>query len=161
MSKKKRFTQNRLKKPYARVLIPEEDGTYSAELLEFPGCFADGDTPGDAIQNLEEAAVSWIEAASGQGQDIPEPLASRGYSGKISLRLPRSIHKKAARFAQKDDISLNQFFVGAVAARVGAEEFYDRLVDRLERRLLPVVSMMRTQQVLTVGYLNIKVNAGS
>ena len=51
------------------------------------------------------------------------------------LRLPRSIHKQAARFAKKDDVSLNQFFASAIAARVGAEEFYDHLTKRLEERL--------------------------
>ncbi len=121
-----------LKQPYARVLIPNEDNAFSAEILEFPGCIAQGDTPNDAIQNLENAAVSWIEAALGQGQDIPTPSANYGYTGKIALRLPRSIHKKAIQLAHRDGTSLNQFLLGAIAARVGAEDFYGKLLERLE-----------------------------
>jgi antitoxin HicB len=139
-------TQDRLKKPYARILIPAEDGTYAAELLEFPGCYAQGDTPGEAIQNLEDAAASWIEVALEQGQDIPEPFATYGYSGSINLRLPRSIHKRAARFAQKDRVSLNQFFTTAIAARVGAEEFYDHLVKMLKDQLMQCTQIMNVQQ---------------
>jgi predicted RNase H-like HicB family nuclease len=135
MSNPKQLVREYLKAPYARLLVPEEDGTYSAELLEFPGCFAEGDTPNEAIQNLERSATAWIEAALERGQDIPEPHATYGYSGKLNLRLPRSIHKQAARFAQRDDVSLNQFLACATAARVGAEEFYDRLVERIEARL--------------------------
>ena len=127
-----------LRKPYARILTPEEDGTYSAQLLEFPGCFAEGDTAAEAIEDLEKAAASWIEASREQGREVPEPLASYAYSGKINLRLPRSIHKQAARFAQKDDVSLNQFFASAIAARVGAEDLYERLAQRLEARLAPL-----------------------
>lgn len=124
-----------LKKPYARILIPTEDGTYSAELLEFPGCYTQGDTPQEAMDNLDDAAEAWIDAAIEQGQDIPEPFATHGYSGKVSLRLPRSIHKKAASFAQKDGVSLNNFFTSAIAARVGAEDFCEQLINRIEERL--------------------------
>jgi predicted RNase H-like HicB family nuclease len=124
-----------LKKPYARILIPEDDGGYSAELLEFPGCFACGKTAGEAIENLEKASISWIEVAKHHNQDIPEPLANYGYSGKLNLRLPRSVHKQAARFAQKDAVSLNQFFMSAIASRVGAEDLYDRLVEKIENRI--------------------------
>ena len=121
-----------LKLPYARVLIPDEKGTFSAQILEFPGCFSQGRTPDEAFQNLENAALAWIEAALLQQQDIPPPSASYGYTGKVALRLPKSIHKKAMELAQRDGTSLNQYLVSAIAARVGAEDLYGRLVERLE-----------------------------
>jgi predicted RNase H-like HicB family nuclease len=126
--------QEYLKEPYARILIPDEQGGYSAEILEFPGCVAEGETADETIQALERAAESWIQAALDQGQNIPEPLMNQGYGGKIALRLPRSLHRQAARMAERDGVSLNQFFVSAIAARVGAEEFYNRMAERLEER---------------------------
>lgn len=157
MSETKRLAQQYLKAPYARILIPEDDGTYSAEILEFPGCFAEGDTLAEAMQNLERTAAAWIKATLEQGQDIPEPHATHGYSGKTNLRLPRSIHKKAAQFARRDDVSLNQFLACAAAARVGAEEFFDHLVSRLEDRLRPTGSVIsvNVQHVLTLGVLSL------
>ena len=65
-----------LARPYSRVLIPEEDGGYSAHMLEFKGCFAEGDTAEEAIQNLESAAESWLLACLDLGQLIPEPEVS-------------------------------------------------------------------------------------
>jgi predicted RNase H-like HicB family nuclease len=127
-----------LKEPYSRILIPV-DGTYSAKVLEFHGCFAQGKTPEEAYANLEKAAESWIEAALSQGQEIPPPLASYDFSGRIALRIPRSIHKQAAKFAEMDDTSLNQFFLTAIAARIGAEEFYERLSNRLEAKCMTFV----------------------
>lgn len=127
-----------LAKPYARIVIPAEDGSYFAEILEFPGCFAQGTTAEEAIRNLERAAQSWIEVAQDQGQEIPPPMAVQDYSGKVLLRMPRGIHKQAARYAQRETTSLNQFISAAVAARVGAEEFYDRILTRLEGQLMPV-----------------------
>ena len=126
-----------LRKPYTRVLIPAEEGGFSAEVLEFPGCFAEGESAEEAIRNLEAAAESWIEAALEMGQEIPSPSANSEYSGRIGLRLPPSLHRSAARLADRDDTSLNQFFISAISARVGVEEFVDRLIIQIEERLTP------------------------
>lgn len=124
-----------LKKPYTRILIPNEGGSYSAEILEFVGCYAQGDTPNEAINDLEEAARSWIVACLELGQEIPEPLMNQGYGGKIALRLPRSLHRQATRMAERDGVSLNQFLVSAIAARVGAEDSLARIMEKFEQRI--------------------------
>lgn len=126
--------EEHLRQPYARVVIPTEDG-YHAEILEFPGCFAQGESPEEAYRSLEEAAYSWIEACHEQGQEVPAPSANAGYSGKIVLRLPKSIHRRAAVMAERDGVSLNQFLVSAVSSRVGAEDLYASIAQRLERRM--------------------------
>lgn len=131
MRKKAASIQGYLRKPYSRILIVNEDGTYTAEILEFHGCFAEGNTPDEAIHNLDAAAQDWIKAAIEAGQEIPEPAFNAGYSGHLALRLPRSLHRQAARLAERDGVSLNQFLITTVAARVGAEDLYARLVDRL------------------------------
>lgn len=123
-----------LKQPYSRVLIPDAEG-YSSEILEFPGCYAQGKTPEEAFKNLEEAALAWIESSLEQGHEIPPPSFNAGYGGKIALRLPRSIHRLAAQMAERDGVSLNQFLVSAIAARIGAEDLYDRIVRRLDVRI--------------------------
>lgn len=110
------------KLPYARILIPDPSGGFFAEILELPGCFAEGETANETVEALERAMRSWIEAALDQGQEIPEPTASQGYAGKIALRLPRSIHKRAAQMAARDNTSLNQFLLAAIAERVGVKE---------------------------------------
>jgi predicted RNase H-like HicB family nuclease len=122
-------------KPYARVFTPDPSGGYAAQVLEFPGCFSDGDTPDEAYRNLQEAAENWVEAALAQGMAIPEPFATQGYSGTVSLRLPRSIHRRAAEYAHKDGVSLNQFLLSAIAARVGAEDLLPVIASKLDSRL--------------------------
>lgn len=125
-----------LKAPYARILIPDETGGFSAEILEFPGCFAEGETADEAMQALDRAAKAWIEAALDQGQAIPPPLANQGYAGKVALRLPRSVHRRAAQFAERDGTSLNQFLLTQIAAGIGAEEFYSRLVENVAAKVV-------------------------
>lgn len=125
-----------LKQPYSRVLIPDEDGGYSAEILEFPGCFSQGDTAEEAVSNLEEAAKNWIEATLEAGRPIPPASSDYDYAGKVALRLPRSYHRQAVRMAERDGVSLNQWLVSAVAARLGAEELYNRIAERAENSWL-------------------------
>jgi predicted RNase H-like HicB family nuclease len=63
-----------LKLPYGRVIIPEPDGTFRAEIIEFPGCIAVGDTEGEARASLERVAESWLQATIAMGLRVPEPI---------------------------------------------------------------------------------------
>jgi predicted RNase H-like HicB family nuclease len=116
-----------LKGPYARVLIPDsETGTYTARILEFPGCVTQGDSEQEALVRLEEVAESWIEACLDTGKPIPQPVAAQEYNGKVALRLPRSLHQQAVEAAECDRVSLNQFLVSAIAEKIGAAKAQQR-----------------------------------
>jgi predicted RNase H-like HicB family nuclease len=117
-------TAEHLKKPYPRRLVPDEAGGYVASIQEFPGCVAEGNTAEEALANLEAAAASWIEAALASGQQIPEPIDLHGYSGKVVLRMPRGLHKRAAEMAATEATSLNQLLVTAIASHLGKREAY-------------------------------------
>lgn len=122
-----------LKKSYSRILIPDpETGRYAAQILEFPGCFSEGRTPQQAYKNLEQAAYNWLESAIGQAMEIPEPVSAEGYSGKVALRMPKSLHRQAMNIARREGVSLNQFLVSAISAAAGAVNLYRQLADRLD-----------------------------
>jgi predicted RNase H-like HicB family nuclease len=143
-----------IQEPYTRILIPNGDGTYSAEILEFSGCFADGNTADEAMKNLSEAAKSWIEACLEQGLEIPEPFMNQDFGGKVALRLPRSLHRQAVRFAERDGISLNQFLVSAIAARIGAEDSFARIMNKFEQRISTAArNIVSIQTYQTFGLL--------
>jgi len=136
-------------RPYSRILVPDSSGRYFAEVLEFPGCFSEGHTPGQAMDNLNEAMAAWIEAALESGQSIPDPVATAGYSGRVLLRLPKSLHREAARRAEMDGVSLNQYLVTAIAARAGADDVAERVADKLTSRFRLVAQMQMGMAVTT------------
>ena len=139
MSKTIKMTEEYLKEPYSRVLIPDdESGTYTAVILEFPGCIAQGDTPQEAYEHLEDAAKDWIEAALDLKQEIPSPSQSLSFGGKILLRLPKSLHRQLALIAEREGVSLNQFIVSALAEKVGAFTLYDQLTKKLDQKMSKV-----------------------
>ena len=105
--------------PYSRVLTREEDGGYSASVLELPGCFSGGDTAREAMDNLDEAIALWVEAEAEDGHDIPPPSRAIEYSGRLTLRLLPSIHERAALLAQQEGVSLNRYLAAAITYYVG------------------------------------------
>lgn len=118
-----------LQRPYARAIFPDEDGSYFGEVIEFPGCFAAGATAAEALGNLEEVAHDWLRIELEKGHAIPQPMGSSDYSGKLVLRIPRGLHRKAAWAAEREGVSLNQFIGTCVAECVG------------ERRTSPVTTI--------------------
>ena len=126
-----------LKKPYARQLVPDETEGYTASIQEFPGCFAEGDTPEEAIHNLENAAASWVEVALYNGYEIREPAISHGYSGKIALRIPRRLHKQIAELAESEESSINQLLVSAISQYLGGELAYIKLSEAMAVEMQP------------------------
>jgi antitoxin HicB len=109
-----------LQRPYARIILPESDGTFRGEIIEFPGCIAAGETATETITSLEDVAKSWLLAALERRQNIPEPIESNNdFSGRLVLRLPKSLHKKATWVAERERVSLNQFIVSSLAETVG------------------------------------------
>ena len=105
--------------PYTRILRKDDDGTYAAEVLEFSGCFGAGDTPDQAMADLEAAIDLWVRSEVGQGHDIPAPLDVRKYSGRVTLRIPPSVHERAALWASVEGMSLNRLLATAIAAYTG------------------------------------------
>lgn len=129
-----------LGKPYARRLIPDESGGFVASIHEFPGCVADGDTPEEALHNLDKAAASWLEAALSSGYEVRDPVSYFGYSGKIALRIPRGLHKQVAELAEYEDCSVNQVLVTAIAEYVAGKHAYRQLSESLFSEMRRIVA---------------------
>lgn len=51
----------------------------------------------------------WIETEYEDGDPIPLPIYPEEYSGKFNLRIPKSLHRKLAKSATADGVSLNQY----------------------------------------------------
>lgn len=51
----------------------EEGGGFLATVPDLPGCMSDGETPEEAVTNVQDAILAWIEAAKELGRAIPAP----------------------------------------------------------------------------------------
>ncbi len=108
----------RLVMPYRYELFFEE-GDWYARVVEFPGCMSDGPDPNEAIRMVRDAAEGWLQVSLEDGNPIPDPVDDDSYSGRFVVRLPQSLHRDAARRAEREGVSLNTYVVAAVARSLG------------------------------------------
>ena len=58
-----------------RVLIEQdEDGVYVAEVPSLPGCISQGQTRGEAVENIKEAITAYLESLEAHGEPVPPPI---------------------------------------------------------------------------------------
>ena len=54
-------------------LSEEDGGGFVATVPDLPGCMSDGETPQEALTNVQDAIDVWLEAAHDLGRQIPQP----------------------------------------------------------------------------------------
>lgn len=65
---------SRLEYPVVVERLPvDEGGGFVATVPDLPGCMSDGDTPEEALANVQDAIATWIEAANDLGHSVPKP----------------------------------------------------------------------------------------
>ena len=104
--------------PYRVVLYPAEEGGYVVEIPELPGCLSQGETLTEAMEMIQDAKKCWIETCIELGRPVPEPVRE-DYSGKLNIRIPRSLHRALTEKAREEKVSLNQYISYQLARGIG------------------------------------------
>jgi predicted RNase H-like HicB family nuclease len=58
---------------HINIFWSDEDGGYIADLPDLEACSAFGNTPEEALAEVEKAKEAWLAAARETGKPIPEP----------------------------------------------------------------------------------------
>jgi predicted RNase H-like HicB family nuclease len=58
---------------HINIFYSEEDGGYIADIPDLEFCSAFGETPADALKEVEIAKRAWLETALAEGKPVPEP----------------------------------------------------------------------------------------
>jgi predicted RNase H-like HicB family nuclease len=96
------------------VFWSDDDEGFIAVAPDLPGSSAFGETEAEALAELDQAIDAWIEAARAAGNGVPAPSRPASPSlpsGKVLVRMPRTLHQSLTREADREDVSLNQFMV--------------------------------------------------
>lgn len=105
-------------------LSDEDGGGFLATVPALPGCMSDGETQEEALINVKDAIKCWIETAEEIGREIPCEDGYRSednYSGKLSLRIPKTLHKQISELSDKEGCSINQLIIMYISMGVGSE----------------------------------------
>ena len=62
-------------KKYRVVIEPDEDGVYVVEVPSLPGCISQGRTRAEAIDNIREAIIAYLESLEAHGDPVPPQIS--------------------------------------------------------------------------------------
>jgi predicted HicB family RNase H-like nuclease len=99
-----------------RVTWSEDDQEYVGLCAEFPSLSWLDKEPESALKGIREVVNSVFEDMAHTGEEVPQPIASKKYSGKFMVRVPPEVHRNLAIQASEARVSLNRI-VGAKLSR--------------------------------------------
>ena len=106
---------------YKIEITPSNEEGYIATIPAL-GCIGDGETVQSAIDDVYEVGKEWLRIAQEEGRAVPKPELSRDelvYSGKFTVRVPKTLHKQLVMQASSEGISLNQLINDYIAMGLG------------------------------------------
>lgn len=131
-------------------LSEEDGGGFLATVPALPGCMSDGETQEEALVNVKDAIKCWIETANELGREVPLEdyyVSENDYSGKLSLRIPKSLHKQVSEQADKEGCSINQLLMMYIAMGIGNEYGKQQLNIRYysNNNEIPIIDRIQTE----------------
>jgi len=91
-----------------RVTWSEDDSEYVGLCAEFPSLSWLARTPEAALKGIRKLVIKVIADMVHNGEAIPEPLATKHFSGKFMVRVPPDVHRELTIQAAEAGVSLNR-----------------------------------------------------
>lgn len=101
---------------------PVETTTGTEWVVRFPevnNCGGSGQTVELAIQDAYENLAFELSMMEEEGKPLPPVKSKENYSGKLLVRMPKSLHERLSQLADEEEVSINQFVVAALSEKVG------------------------------------------
>ncbi len=109
---------------YSFTVRPDiADGGFIVEFPNLRYCVGTGDTIQEAIEDAMVAKSEWIKAAFENGINIPEPGTGDEYNGRITLRIPKNLHRMVAEAAKQEGVSSNQYLSHLISMGIGKKHY--------------------------------------
>ena len=91
-----------------RVTWSPEDEEYIGVCVEFPSLSWLAKSPESALKGIRKTVESVIQDMKDNDEKIPQPIASKNFSGKFMVRVPPEVHRSLAIQAAESGVSINR-----------------------------------------------------
>jgi len=91
-----------------RVTWSEEDGEFIGLCAEFPSLSWLASSQAKALSGIVAVVAEVLADMHRAGEQIPEPLSAKRYSGKFQVRITPDRHRALAVEAAESKVSLNR-----------------------------------------------------
>ncbi len=90
----------------------EGEPCFEARVKELPDVVEYGDTAEEAYALAIDTIETTAEILAEKGRRMPRPMEiPDDYSGRVTLRLPKTLHRSLAQAADDEGVSLNAYLV--------------------------------------------------
>ena len=96
----------------------DEDGCYVGRCPELLLGGVHGKDEKKVFAELCAVIEDWVKRAEADGEELPEGMAGRKYSGKFNLRLGPPLHERLALAALREGKSLNNYVTEVLEKRL-------------------------------------------
>jgi len=94
------------------------DGGYYSRVKGLP-CHSYGENLKEAAENINEALELYIEGSLEENLPIIEPDYLKKCTGRLSIRISKSLHCKLAKIADEEDVSISHLVNDAIIKKYG------------------------------------------
>lgn len=91
-----------------RVTWSEEDQEYVGLCIEYPSLSWLASSPEEALSGIRAVVAEIVADMEENHEPIPQPLATKRYSGRFMVRVPPELHRRLALEAAEAGVSLNR-----------------------------------------------------
>jgi predicted HicB family RNase H-like nuclease len=102
-----------------KVRVDDED-LWRATVRELPDLAEFAQTREEAFDLAVDAIENLKVAAEEAGRSFPEPIEDEDdFSGRVTLRMSKTMHRAVAQRAEREGVSLNSYLVECIAVQSG------------------------------------------
>ncbi|MBE9231788.1 MAG: hypothetical protein RLZZ29_1678 [Cyanobacteriota bacterium] len=92
-----------------KITWSSEDQEFVGLCAEFPSLSYLHENRNLALEGITNLVKDIVLDMQANGEEIPEPIAEKTYSGKFQVRITPELHRKLAIEAAEENVSLNRY----------------------------------------------------
>ena len=114
---------------------------YVVKYYDFENVIGVGDSIAEAIEDAKGNLDLYLQYCKEQNRSIPEPSIHEesSFSGKVTLRMSRSLHKLVDKKSKEEGISLNAYLNEAIATYANMPHNDDLSSELLDEKVRKIV----------------------
>ena len=111
-----------------------EHNVYVVKYFDFDNVIGSGDTVDKAIEEARGNLEAFLQYCKKNNIKVPEPSIHEelDYSGKVTLRMSKSLHKLVDERAKKEGVSINLLLNEAINTYITKLDYKEKYMNKKE-----------------------------
>lgn len=129
---------------------------YIVKYFDFENVIGVGDSIEEAIEEAKSNLEFYIQYCKEKNITIPEPSKreENNFSGKVTLRMSKTMHKLVTERSNNEGVSINSFLNEAIACYISAGIHSDIIVEKACSRISTVVEEYLGESFMCINYID-------